>query len=278
MMEIIVGKTAGFCFGVERAVEGAKKALKENEEVCCLGELAHNNYVLEQLYKIGLIQIEDINDAPENSKVIIRPHGEAPKTYETAKKRKLELIDLTCPRVEKVHDIAEKYKSKGFAIIITGEEQHPEVIGTKGWAGDNSYIVQNAEQLRNIDTSGKTCLISQTTFSVNEFEKITEYLNQTNKNIEIINTICETTKERQKEVKEIAKNVDLMIIIGGKKSDNTTKLVKIAETVCENVIRLEDANIDVEYVSKFKKVGIMAGASTPKDLIEKIIDMINNKG
>ena len=281
-MKIIVGKTAGFCFGVSNAVNKTKKALKENKEIYCLGELVHNKEVTKELEESGVLFINKVEEACNS--IIIRAHGEPKETYEKIKENKLNLIDLTCPKVMKIHDIAEEYAKNGFYILLVGQKKHPETIGTISYCGKTSDIIEKEEDIDKIVdklnkiNAKKILIISQTTFSIEKFENITkilmERINKTAQ-IEIKNTICNATRLRQEEVYEIAKKVELMIIIGGKNSSNTDKLYKISHSICENSILIENGQeLDLNYAKKFNKIGIMAGASTPQKSIISVVEML----
>ena len=280
-MEIIVGKTAGFCFGVENAVTKTEKQLQEEKEVYCLGELVHNTQVTDSLVKMGAKFIDNIEDA--KGKVIIRAHGIPKETYSKAEKLNLNLVDLTCPKVLHIHKIASEYESKGYFIIITGKASHPETIGTVSYCGDNYYIIEKEEDVENAiekynnSKCTRLLVISQTTYSMDKFEHIIEKLkNKINEEeIEIKNTICSATKERQEETKEIAKQVQIMIIVGSKHSSNSSKLYEIASKYCKDVIFIEtETDLDLNILKNKKTVGIMAGASTPKNSIQKIIEKL----
>ena len=283
-MEIIIGKTAGFCFGVANAVNKTKEQLKDKKKVFCLGELVHNKQVTGELKEDGLVFIENIEDAKKD--VIIRAHGEKKETYLKAEELNLNIIDLTCPKVTNIHKIAEKYEEKGYYIFLVGNKEHPETIATISYCGNNSVIIEKEEDikiaLKNLYESkvNKLLILSQTTFSLDKFNKIVELISDDikDKNIEleIKKTICDATRLRQEETKELASNVDMMIIIGGKHSSNTNKLYEIAKSICDNSILIENSTeIDKENVKKYNKIGIMAGASTPKKSIETVVEMLN---
>ena len=282
-MEIIVGKTAGFCFGVANAVNKTQEQLKANGETYCLGELVHNKQVIKDLEDSGLICIEKIEDARKN--VIIRAHGEKKETYDKAKKLGLDLIDLTCPKVIKIHKIAEEYVAKDYYIFLIGSKKHPEIIGTISYCGDNSNIIENEEDikiaLQDLYKSElkKVVVLAQTTFSLDKFNKIVdlilEELNNKNIELEIRKTICDATRLRQEETRQMSSEVDMMIIIGGKHSSNTNKLYEIANKNCDNAILIENHDeLDLEEVKKYKKIGIMAGASTPQKSINLLVEML----
>ena len=275
-MKIILGKTAGPCFGVKNAVDKAYEELKEDETIYCLGELVHNDETTKELEKNGMIFVDNIEDA--KGKVIIRAHGESKTTYESADKMGLDLIDLTCPKVSKIHEIADKYTQEGYFIIITGKTNHPEVIGIAGFCDKNYLIIENMEDLEKIKNlkQDKVLLISQTTFSKEKFERIANLIKSNNKfeEFEIINTICAATKLRQDETMEIAKQVDAMIIIGGKHSSNTTKLYDIAVKYCDTFFIETPNELKLDNIKKYEKIGVMAGASTPEKSIKKVIEML----
>ena len=283
-MEIIVGKTAGFCFGVANAVNKTIKALDEKNNICCLGELVHNKQVTKKLEEKGLTFIEDVSEAKKD--VIIRAHGEKRETYEKAESLGLNVIDLTCPKVIKIHDIAEEYANKGYYIFLIGSSKHPETIGTISYCGNNSYIIESEEDvktaLENLYNSktNKLVILSQTTFSLEKFNKIIDLVSkeieEKNIELEIKKTICDATRLRQEETSKLSAEVDAMIIIGGKHSSNTNKLYEIAKKNCSNSILVEDSTeIDKEEIKKYEKIGIMAGASTPKKSIESVVEILN---
>ena len=284
-MEIIVGKLSGFCAGVKNAVEKSEEQLdKYNQKIYCLGELVHNRQVVEKLEKKGLETVEDISDV--NGKTIIRAHGVAKEVYEKAEEKGIELIDLTCPKVLSIHKMAEEYKEKGYFIILIGVERHPESIGTISFCGNNSYLLFDKENIpeaiERIKESGvkKVVIIAQTTFSLKKFEEYSEQIKkelENNYELEIKNTICPATMLRQEETEKISKQVDYMIVIGGKNSSNTRKLYDISKINCENTVCVENVQeLDLSTIRKFEKIGIMAGASTPQESIDEIKELISN--
>ena len=279
-MEIIVGKNAGFCYGVKRAVDGAKEEIKNEEQsIYCLGEIVHNNDVVKSLESQGIKFIENISES--DGTTIIRAHGIPKDVYEKAKELNIEIKDFTCPKVIKIHEIAEKYAQKGFYIFLTGSKKHPENIGTMSFCGNNYFIVENEDMLDDAieqfkkSNIKKLLLISQTTFSVEKFKRIHNQIkNKIESNIEFVvkNTICAATKVRQEEVAELAKKVDKMIIIGGKNSSNTKKLFEVAKKYCKNSICIENENeLDLNFFNELDKIGIMAGASTPQESIDAVV-------
>lgn len=284
-MEIVIGKTSGFCHGVKNAVDKATEELENSEnQVYCLGELVHNKHVINRLQENGLIFIENIEEA--KGKTIIRAHGVTKETYQKAQELKIELKDLTCPKVLKIHDIAEEYSKNGYYIFLVGIANHPETIGTFSFCGNNASIIENICDLEQVVTKyqetniKKAILITQTTFNLRKFEEITERLKERLESAElkVINTICLSTESRQKETEELSQNVDLMLIIGGRNSSNTNKLYDISSKYCKNVIFAESVeDININYIKQFEKIGVMAGASTPCQSIDSIVDFIKQE-
>lgn len=278
-MELIIGKTAGFCFGVKNAVEKTIEELKNQKKIYCLGELVHNKTVTEELIKQGVVFIDKPEDA--EGKLIIRAHGIPIETYQKIEECKLEVKDLTCPKVLHIHNIAEKYKNNNYFIFLVGQREHPETIGTISYCGENSCIIENINDIENAikiykkSKKEKALIIAQTTFSLEKFNAIVETINYDIKNLEIKNTICDATKKRQEETIEISKKVDTMIIIGGKNSSNSNKLYEIAKKSCKNVVFIETKNeLDLNVVKEAKKIGIMAGASTPQKSVSEVVEII----
>ena len=286
-MEIIMGKNIGFCFGVKRALEGTLNESKNNNKVVyCLGELVHNKDVINDIKNNGIIIINDIDEIKENnSKLIIRAHGVDKKIYAKAKQRNIDVIDFTCPLVNKIHNIVEKYKNQDYYIFLIGNKNHPEIIGTVSYCGDNYSIIENIEELEiNIDKLLKTefknlLVVVQTTFSTNKFndmeKKINEKLND-KLNIAIKNTICNSTEQRQIETEDLSKKVDLMIIIGGKNSSNTKKLHEIAKRYTNSLLVESDKDVDLNLLDGCNKIGIMAGSSTPQSSIDLLVKKLKN--
>ena len=284
-LEVILGKTAGFCYGVKRAVSGAEEELEKNKKIYCLGEIVHNKNVIEDLKKKGIEFIDDIKDAKE--KTIIRAHGVTKSVYEKAKELDIELKDLTCPKVLKIHEIASEYSKKDFFILLIGNKDHPEIIGIKSFCGEKSIIIKDLQEVIKvkelINNLGikNILIISQTTFNSKKFDDIVKLvkseLNAENEiyNIQVIKTICPATEMRQKETEDIAKQVDYMIIVGDKKSSNTNKLFEIASNYCKETVFIENSKElnKKKYIDK-SRVGIMAGASTPKEDIQDVFEKV----
>lgn len=281
-MEVIVGKTSGFCAGVKYTILKAEEELKNNPcGIDCLGEIIHNKQVVDDLSKKGLHTIENIEDAKK--KVLIRAHGVSKQIYEYAKKNNITLIDLTCPNVLKIHKQVQDFAAQNYFIFLFGIKGHPETIGTSSFCGENSYIIEDLSSItpaiQKLKSSNlrNVLIISQTTFSVGLFDELVSIiLNQIRSdfNVHIEKSICNATHIRQEEANDISSKVDLMIIIGGKNSSNTKKLYEISIKNCKNVIHIqtkEDLNLD--FIKKFSKIGIIAGASTPSSTIEEITNI-----
>lgn len=288
-MEILIGKTAGFCYGVQRAFEGTKDQLLNSEkDVYCIGELVHNKQVINKLEEMGVKFINELNEVKEtNSEVIIRAHGIPKDVYDNAEIQGLQIKDFTCPKVIKVHEVAEKYAKSGYFIFLCGKRNHPENIGTISYCGNDYFIIEDEnnieEAIKSFETSNleKILIIAQTTYNVKRFDNIQniikERLEEKSK-IVIKNTICIATELRQKETEELSKKVQCMIIIGGKNSSNTTKLYEIAKQNCKTTFHVETADeLDQEEIKKYNVIGIMAGASTPKESIEGVVKIIKNE-
>lgn len=284
-VNVIVGKNAGFCYGVKNAVESAKKDLKNSTgKLYFLGDIVHNKQVIDELKSQGAVFIDDINEA--NATTVIRAHGIPKEIYQLANEKGILLKDYTCPNVLKIHKIAEEYANKGYYILLFGEKKHPENIGTISYCGEKFFVIEDEEQLYNvIDVLNKwnvkdVVVISQTTFSLElfqEFQKILgEELNK-NINLAVENTICYATQIRQQETEKLSHEVDCMIIIGGRNSSNTKKLFEIAEDYCKSAICIETKeeikNIDFSF---FHTIGIMAGASTPRSSIDEVRKLIED--
>lgn len=286
-MEVIVGKTAGFCYGVKNAVEKSIEELKKEEHICCLGEIVHNSKVVKKLESMGINFIENLEENKEQVKTIIRAHGVSKKIYKQAAKKGIELIDLTCPNVLKIHKTVDEYQKNGYYIFLIGNKEHPETLGTAGFCGNKFLVIEQKEDIEQAcqvlkkSEFKKLAIVVQTTFSLEKFEKFTliikEKLLSQLEDLKIINTICNATKLRQDETEKLSKQVDYMIIIGGKNSSNTKKLYEIASKNCKNTVCIEDkSELNLEQILLGNIVGVMAGASTPKESIDEVVNLLKN--
>lgn len=280
-MEIIKGKYSGFCLGVNYTYKKAKEEIVKGKTYC-LGEIIHNNQVIKELEGMGMITIDNIESINDNSRVIFRAHGEPLKNYEYAEKHNLEIIDLTCGRVKLIHNKVFKEKNNSFILII-GKKTHPEIIGTIGFSGDNYYVIENESNIKDAfiefkkSKLNKVYVVSQTTFSNSLFDelvnKIKKVFNDTL--IKIDKTICDATEKRQTEVFNLSKSCNKMIVIGSNNSSNTIELYNIAKDNCKDTYFVEDeTNLNKIKFNKDDVVGVVAGASVPKYLIEKVIKYI----
>lgn len=283
-MEIVVGKLAGFCFGVNNAVTKAEEIVRKNKEVYCIGEIVHNRQVVENLESLGMKTVENLEDVPNEKIVIFRSHGMPEDAYKKAELKNLKIYDLTCPSVKLLHEKVAKNKDK-FFIILVGKKEHPENIGTIGFAGENSFILESEDDIidcyKKYEESGlkDVYVLFQTTFNMKKAEELAEEIKHEFYETDVIidNTICKSTEQRQKEVRELAKIVNKMVIIGGKNSSNTLKLVQISKEFCEIVYHVETKEeLDETMFNSSDIVGIMAGASTPKVSIEEVKEFLNN--
>lgn len=284
-MKIIIGRTAGFCHGVKRAVEGTiQELINTPKNIYCLGEIVHNQQVVQKLQKKGLTVINKWQEA--KGKVIIRAHGIAKNIEQEMQKAKLEIKDFTCPKVLAVHRLAEKYSQEGYYIILLGMKNHPENQGTISYCGNQYLVIEDESEVDKAleayqkSSYQKLLIISQTTYQLTKFEKIKKMIEtKIDKKTELVikNTICQATELRQKETAELARQVDQMIIIGGKNSSNTQKIYAIAKKNNPETIWIETKDeLDNEWITK-EKIGIMAGASTPPSSIQEVVKKIKEK-
>lgn len=283
MIDIILAKNAGFCFGVRRAIELVDKTLDQNSDsVYSLGPVIHNEFVLDKLAKKGL-KIIDKSDLTNifNSTIVIRSHGVEKNIYEIIDKNNNKIVDLTCPFVKKIHKLVEKYSNLGKYIIVIGDPNHAEVQAIISYANNDISVISSKEDINGlkIPENQEIVVLFQTTANIEKSKKLVDILTNLfyNKCL-VVNTICNATIDRQNEVNEISKNVDSMIIIGSKQSSNTKKLYDVSKVNCDNTYLIND----VSELSKIKniknqKVGISAGASTPDDLIEEIVSNARTK-
>ncbi len=275
-MKVIVAKTAGFCFGVERAVEKVYEQIRQGGgPIYTLGPIIHNEEVVRDLEEKGVRVIhseEELAGLTEGT-VIIRSHGVGPQVYEQLRRQGLETVDATCPFVKKIHRIAAEQNRQGRRLIIIGDRNHPEVQGIRGWGDARTLVIGTMEEAEALepDPGQKVCVVSQTTFNYNKFKELVEKISEKGYDILVLNTICNATQERQVEAERIASQVDAMIVIGGKNSSNTRKLYEICRKECKNTYYIQTVgDLDPESVNSVRCVGITAGASTPKKIIEEV--------
>lgn len=272
-MKTILAPKAGFCFGVKRALDLALKTAKETDrKIYTLGPLIHNPQVVDDLSKQGIKEVKDIADIPEGV-IIIRSHGVGPEVFERAKEKGLMIIDATCPFVKKAHQLAEELNREGFQVVVVGDKEHPEVTGIIGWTGQQGIVVETPEQAEKLKTEKKLGIISQTTQPEANFERIVSVLKSKTMDVRAHNTICHATRDRQSAAMELARQVDLMIVVGGKNSANTQKLARLCAETGTLTYHIETVKeIKPEWLKDKKVVGITAGASTPDWIIEEVRD------
>ena len=275
-MEVIVAKTAGFCFGVKRAVEQVYEQIAKAEKpVYTYGPIIHNEFVVKDLEKKGVcvLNTEEELSALTDGIVVIRSHGVGKHIYDLLEAHHITVVDATCPFVKKIHRIVEKQTAEGRRVIIIGSPEHPEVQGIRGWGNDTTLVVEKPEQIDDLLLSKeeKLCIVSQTTFNYKKFQDLVEKFEKKGYDILVLNTICNATQERQVEARRIASEVDAMIVIGGKHSSNTQKLYEICQKECKNTYFIQSlGDFNPECVNSVRSVGITAGASTPKKIIEEV--------
>ena len=277
-MNVELAKTAGFCFGVKRAVDTVYKQVEkhQNEKIFTYGPIIHNEEVIKDLRSHGVEVIQDEEElrTVDADVVVIRSHGVAKYIYDIMDERGIACVDATCPFVKKIHKIVAEESEKGSYIIIIGNSEHPEVEGIKGWAGDQVSVIQtpeDAERFELVRKEQKVCIVAQTTFNYNKFKELVEIISKKRYDIVVLNTICNATKERQTEARQIAARVDAMVVIGDKRSSNTQKLFEICKEECLNTYYIQTLDdLDINQLRSVESVGITAGASTPNKIIEEV--------
>lgn len=290
-MKVKLAKTAGFCFGVRRAVDTVYRELRRcgGERIYTYGPIIHNEEVIKDIQARGAIVLrtEEELDALTGGTVIIRSHGVEKRIYDKLEAKNISIVDATCPYVKKIHNIVREESEKGNFVIIIGDPNHPEVKGIRGWAGENAAIIQNAEEIEensiiiekffskqeisSKNPEKKACVVAQTTFNYNKFQDLVEIISEKSYDIIVLNTICNATKERQMEARRIAEEVDAMIVIGDKHSSNTQKLFEICAKACKDTYYIQTLDdLDMNQLRSVETVGITAGASTPNKIIEEV--------
>lgn len=301
MGKVTLAKTAGFCFGVQRAVEMVYTEADKGKKVVTLGPIIHNEQVVSDLEKRGVSVIDEAALSDETvdlngMTVVIRSHGVSKSVYEQLRQKKCEIVDSTCPFVKKIHDTVQKYAGEGYDIVIVGSREHPEVQGILGWClpqgGSDSATVDSGtvlsgtvveteaemEAFRPSNSEKKVCVVAQTTFNYKKFKDLVEIISKKGYDIIAVNTICNATAERQQEASELAAQSDAMIVIGGRNSSNSRKLFEISKNQCENtyfIQTLED--LDITCIESSASLGITAGASTPKNIIQEVLTACQKK-
>ena len=275
-MQIKVAKSAGFCFGVQRAVDTVYEQIEKGvRPIYTYGPIIHNEVVVQDLEKKGVkvLSSQQELEALEEGTVIIRSHGVGRSIYEILQRKNLQCVDATCPFVRKIHKIVKKESLLGKQIVIIGNDKHPEVEGIKGWCYTKAHVLETTEQAEKFELleSVPLCVVSQTTFNYKKFKDLVEIIDKMKYDRVVVNTICNATEERQTEARRIAGEVDAMIVIGGSHSSNTQKLFEICRKECRNTYYIQTVDdLDLEVLRSTGLIGITAGASTPKKIIEEV--------
>ena len=275
-MEVILAEHLGFCYGVKRAIEIARDNASPNGTSSTLGPIIHNPQMVEHLRKEGVGTVDSL-DEMEDGLIIIRSHGVGPKVYETAESRGLELVDATCPHVKKAQLSAKLLSEEGYTVVIIGEKNHPEVKSIFEWTMHGAHIIETEAEAEELPRIGKLGIVSQTTFSAKRFQTIVSRLLEKSREIKILRTICTATDLRQKAALELAENVDMMLVIGGKNSANTSRLAQICATKCKTYHIETVAELQDDWMKGVNKIGITAGASTPDWIIKEVYKQCQNR-
>ncbi len=280
-MEVTVAKSAGFCFGVKRAVDMACAEAGKSKKVYTLGPIIHNEQAVKDLEEKGVQVLNSPAEIKEgeDTTVIIRSHGIAKKTFEELVGKGVRIVDATCPFVKKIHDTVQEKSGEGYQIIIAGNAKHPEVEGICGWCENSCQIVETVKEAQEcvLEAGRRVCLVAQTTFNYKKFKDIVDILSKKSYYIDVMNTICNATEERQKEAGTIARQSDAMIVIGGKHSSNTRKLYEICKSECLDTYLIQTLDdLDLRPFQSFRSVGITAGASTPNYIIKEVQSYVRN--
>ena len=274
-MEVMLAEHAGYCFGVKRAVESVYDLLDKTDKIYTYGPIIHNDEVVQDLCDKGVTVIDSVCELEsiKDGTVVIRAHGIPEDIYKIIEKNNLTCVDGTCPFVKRIHNIVHEKSKEGFNIVIVGSKVHPEVLGIKGWAEGDPIVIETKEEAEcfNEPKDVPVCIVAQTTFNVSRFKELVEIIENKGYNVNVVDTICNATKERQESAGSIASKVDAMIVIGGKNSSNTQKLYNICKERCENTYFIQSArDLNFNLPETALKVGITAGASTPNNIIEEV--------
>lgn len=285
-MKILVAKHSGYCYGVKRAIKILDDLIEVDHtqrRIYTLGPIIHNAQVTDYYKEKGIQVISELTEVDRTSKqdsqVVIRSHGAPKSVYDEAEIRHVELLDATCPYVKKIQNTVSTHASNGYNIIIVGDPKHPEVIGINGWCNNKALILESYEDVEKLDSDSKpVCVVAQTTFNLKTWEKITELLKLKYENCTIQNTVCLATDQRQTACRELAEQVDCMIVIGGKHSSNTIKLANICKDIVKTYHIETKDDLDLSVLSGYEVIGITAGASTPDWIVDSVILKIENEG
>ncbi len=283
-MEVTLAKSAGFCFGVKRAVNMVYEEVGKTEApIYTYGPIIHNDEVVKDFAAKGVRLVKDLSELALLPKghIIIRSHGISRREYEEIENYGFTVVDATCPFVRKIHKLVDEHSKAGEYVIIVGNPSHPEVMGIRGWVnGDGVSIIENVKEAEELSVpeGKKACMVSQTTFNYKKFQDLVEIIQKKGYDISVLNTICNATEERQTEARAIAKKVEAMIVIGDKNSSNTQKLFEICNTECAKTYYIQTSkDMDYQLLESINSVGITAGASTPNNIIEEVSKNVRNE-
>ena len=282
-MKVTLAKTAGFCFGVDRAVSLVEEAVAAGKRVSTLGPIIHNRHVMDHFAAEGVRELSEPEEAAAGTTVVIRSHGVSRDVYERLSRRGVEIVDATCPFVKRIHKLVIRAEAQGRVPVIIGTPTHPEVQAIAGWCA-HPHVFEGPEALENWLREDPSrahlplTLVSQTTSTQNLWESCKKIIKKQCTNSEIFDTICEATENRQKEAGELARCCDAMVIVGDPMSSNTKRLAMICRQFCEDVWLVEDAGgLDVSHFSCIGSVGITAGASTPAWIIKEVNNIMSEE-
>ena len=280
-MKILLAKNSGFCFGVRRAVEMAEQCAKERGTVYTYGNIIHNESVVRALAEKGVHSVEDLTNLNAGDTLIIRAHGAPPAVYEECEARGIQLIDATCPYVKRIHKIVERAAEQGNTVLIAGKANHPEVVGIRGWAGGNAFVLESEADVSFLPPIHKAVLVAQTTLPEETFhaiEKAIESREDSPFSLQIRNTICDTTRDRQSEAEAISRRSTRMLVLGSKSSANTQKLVEICRKHCKNTENIDSCDkLLLDKLPSDDIIGIVAGASTPDRMIREVLQVMSEQ-
>lgn len=274
-MEIIIADHAGFCFGVERAVSLVEDTSKKFSGVYTLGPIIHNPQIVTRFAEKGVGVCGSTEEVDSSNTVVIRSHGVTKKTYTRLDEKKVNVVDATCPFVQKAQSRAKKLGNEGHTVVVYGEKDHPEVKSIVSFIDSDFEVISDIEEAKELPFKKRYALVAQTTQNSESFDKIAEILKTRCDELTINNTICNATSLRQASAIDLAKKVDIMIVIGGKNSGNTTRLYEICKGICDKTYHIETKDeLDEKFFEGCRKVGITAGASTPGYLVDEVIEFL----
>jgi len=271
-VDVRLALKAGFCFGVKRAIDMARATLDSKEgPIYSLGPLIHNPQVVSCLARMGLKEINDLGEIKEGT-LVIRSHGVGPDLLETAREKGLEIVDATCPNVRRAQDLARELSRENIQVVVVGDKEHPEVQGIIGWTCGKAMVAENPEEAAELTAAGPIGVVAQTTQPQENFDAVVDILRKTGAEVRVCNTICNATAERQKAALDLARQVDVMVVVGGKNSANTRKLASLCHASGTRTYHIEEAGqMDPAWFRGVKVAGLTAGASTPDWIIEEVM-------